>query len=70
MGNRIPRKFDRIIGEMLVKTNCGKIGDTIHVCKNEFNEYIGENIRTGERYNFPVSTLRIKEVFKIINIEI
>jgi len=70
MGNKIPRKFNKIIMELTSNTNAGKVGDIMYVTKNEFNDYIGLNTRTKQSFNCPVGTLRIKEVFKIINIEI
>ena len=33
VGNKIPRKFNKIIMEVMSNTNAGKIGDIMHVTK-------------------------------------
>ena len=45
--NRIPRKFNRITGKMLIETNMDKPGDVLHVFKNDFG-YLALNLRTGK----------------------
>lgn len=65
--NRIPRKFARITGEMLIKTNLDEKGDILHVFKNDCG-YLALNTRTGiYAYIFP-SMLRNLEIFKITEV--
>lgn len=66
--NRIPRKFNRIIGKMLIDTNVSKAGDVIQIRKDE-NGYLGLNTRTQKKASFFVSLLRNGEVFELISVE-
>ena len=67
MNNRIPRKFHRITGEMLINTNMDQAGDVLHVYKNNYG-YLALNMRTGKyAYTF-VSMLRNAEIFHITEI--
>ncbi len=70
MNNRIPRKFNRITGKMLVDTSMDKKGDIIHVYKNDCGTgYLELNIRTNKyAYGF-VSMLRNAELFELMTIE-
>lgn len=63
-GNRIPRKFNRICGEMLIATNLDQPGDILHVYKNDFG-YLGLNLRTGKHAYYFVSMLRNPEIFRM-----
>lgn len=67
MGNRIPRKFNRITGEMLIDTNMSKQGDTLHIFKND-SGYLALNLRTGKYAYMFVSMLRNNKVFKLIEV--
>lgn len=67
--NRIPRSFLRIKVEMLIDTNLDKVGDVLHVFKNDCGSgYLALNKRTGKyAYMFP-SMLRDKEVCKVLEV--
>ena len=45
--NKIPRKFNRIVGRMLVDTNMDKANDIVHISKND-SVYLSFNTRTKE----------------------
>lgn len=62
--NRIPRKFNRITGKMLIETNMDKPGDVLHVFKNNFG-YLALNLRTGKYTYAFVSMLRNKAIFEL-----
>ena len=65
--NRIPRRFYRITGKMLISTACNEPGDIFHIFKNEFG-YLGLNTRTGKYcYMFP-ALIRDAAAFQILNI--
>ena len=67
MGNRIPRKFNRIKGIMLIDTNMDKKGDILHIYKNDYG-YLSLNTRTQKHaYYFP-SMLRNEEIFELVDI--
>ena len=67
MNNRIPRKFNRITGEMLINTSETLAGDHIHVTKNNYG-YLGYNPRTGRHFYMFVSMLRNAEIIRITEI--
>lgn len=67
MNNRIPRKFNRITGEMLINTSETLAGDHIHVTKNDYG-YLGYNPRTGRHFYMFVSMLRNAEIIRITEI--
>lgn len=67
MGNRIPRKFCRITGEMLINTSESMPGDVIHVTKNDYG-YLGYNPRTNRHFYVFVSMIRNAELFRITEI--
>ena len=68
MNNRIPRNFNCIVGEMLINTNMDKIGDTVHIYKNDTG-YLALNTRT-QKYGYAFgSMLRNANVFKLVTIE-
>ena len=65
--NRIPRKFNQIIGKTLINTNVSQIGDIFHIYKNDCG-YLALNIRTG-KYAYMLSDfIRNAEIFEIIEI--
>ena len=65
--NRIPRKFSRITGKMLIETSAAKPGDIIHLYKNNPG-YLGLNTRTGlYAYYFP-SMLRNGSIFELLEV--
>ena len=66
--NRIPRKFNLIIGRMLIDTNLSKVNDTLHVTKNEYG-YLAFNTRTKQYAQLFVSMLRNSEVFELMSVE-
>ena len=65
--NRIPRTFYRITGKMNVDTNFNKVGDILHIFKNNFG-YLALNERTGTYSYCFVSMIRNQDIFKIISI--
>lgn len=67
--NRIPRKFNRIVGKMLINTNMDKINDILHVYKNDYG-YLALNMRTGKYASCFVSMLRNAQIFELIEIEV
>lgn len=69
--NRIPRKFNRIIVEMLIDTSCNKVGDILHIYKNDCgSNYLALNKRTGNYAYMFASMLRNNDLCKIIQIEV
>jgi len=68
MNNKIPRKFNQIIGKMLIDTNMTKKEDIVHISKNDYNEYIALNQRTKEYAHCFVSMLRNAEIFEVIEV--
>lgn len=64
MNNRIPRKFNKIVCEMLVNTNVSKIGDILHVYKNDYG-YAALNTSTNEYSYCFLSMLRNENVIRI-----
>ncbi len=68
MKNRIPRKFKEIKGEMLIPTNVSEPGDIVKVYRNEFNDLVSLNIRTGEKSQMFLSLLRNGNIFKVLEI--
>ena len=69
MSNRIPRKFNCIIGKMLINTNVDRVNDILHIYKNDFG-YLALNIRTQKYASCFVSMLRNAQVFEVIEIEV
>ena len=69
MNNRIPRKFNHIIGKMLINTNMDKINDIVHITKDDYG-YHSLNTRTQEYACCFVSMLRNAEIFQLIEIEV
>lgn len=66
--NRIPRKFNRIVGKMLIDTNVSKANDILHVYKND-NGYLALNTRTKKYANCFVSMLRNSQVFELVSVD-
>lgn len=67
MTNRIPRKFNRITGTMLISTNLDQPGDVLHVFKND-SGYLALNTRTGKYGYVFVSMLRNADIIKITEV--
>lgn len=66
MGNKIPRKFNKIIGKMLVETNLDKVNDMLHIYKNDCSTgYLSLNVRTGKYAYVFASMLRNENVFEL-----
>ncbi len=65
--NKIPRKFDLIVGRMLIDTNVNIANDIVHISKND-NGYSMFNTRTKENAHMFVSMLRNSEVFELVSI--
>ena len=70
MANRIPRKFNLIVGKMLIKTSCNQENDIVHITKREQGGYLSFNTRTKEYCRPSVEMLRISEVFEIVKVEV
>ena len=70
MNNIIPRKFNRIVGKMLINTNMDKVNDIIYITKDEYNRYLAFNTRTNENACCFVGMLRNAEIFELIKVEI
>lgn len=68
INNRIPRKFARITGEMLIETTETRPGDIVRVWKND-SGYLGYNPRTNRYFYIFVSMLRNAEIFKLREVE-
>ena len=67
MNNRIPRKFNRITGEMLIDTNVVQAGDVLHIYKNN-SGYLALNTRTGKYAYVFAAMLRNADVIRITDI--
>ena len=63
---RIPRKFIEITAEQLAESSGGIVGDIWKVVRNEYNELIGTNTRTGKRYLLFASHLRNDNFYRFI----
>lgn len=66
--NKIPRKFNSIVGRMLIDTNMAKVNDILHISKNE-DGYLAFNTRTKEYASIFISMLRNGEVFELVSID-
>lgn len=64
--NRIPRNFGGMFVETLTDTSVGKKGDIFYISKNDYNQYIGINVRTQQSYSFFVAHLRNPDFIKIL----
>jgi hypothetical protein len=67
MKNRIPRKFNQIIGKMLINTNMDKVNDILHIYKNDVG-YLALNTRTQKYAYCFGDMLRNAEIFQLIEI--
>lgn len=65
--NVIPRKFNKIKGEILINTSLTGIGDIIYITKDE-KGYLGYNINTNKYARVFVEMLRNSKIFKIIEV--
>lgn len=65
--NRIPRKFNQIIGKTLINTNMDQIGDILHIYKNDYG-YLALNIRTGKYAYVFANFIRNAKIFELIEI--
>ena len=65
--NRIPHKFNQIIGKTLINTNVSQIGDIFHIYKNDYG-YLALNIRTGKYAYMFSDFIRNAEIFELIEI--
>lgn len=66
--NKIPRKFNLLVGRMLIDTNMSKVNDTLHITKNE-RGFLAFNTRTKQYATLFVSMLRNGEVFELVSVE-
>ena len=67
MENKIPRKFNKLTGEMLINTNKEKRGDILEIHKNKTG-YLAFNTRTGKYTDMLIGTLKNSAAFKIIEV--
>ena len=69
--NVIPRNFTKAIGRFKVETSAGtNLNDRYEITKDEFGDYRGTNLRTGETYTMFKSMLQNGEVFEFEGNEI
>ena len=61
--NVIPRKFNKIVGEMLINTNTNNRGDLVEVFRDDFGCHM-RNMRTGEIAWANLSIIRTPKLFK------
>ena len=66
-GNVIPRKFEKIRGKMLIKTNMDEQGDLVEVFKKD-GSYHELNLRTGIHCWANLSMIRRKESFEVLEV--
>ena len=64
MTNKIPRKFHRITGEMLICTSYARRGNIIHITKNNFG-YLGYNTYTNDYFYIHPEMIKNDRIFKI-----
>jgi hypothetical protein len=64
---KIPRKFNRITGKMLINTSMDKIGDILHITKNDYG-YLSLNTKTQKYAYCFVGMIRNKEIFELMEI--
>jgi hypothetical protein len=69
MSNKIPRKFNCIIGEILINTNMDKKNDILNIRKNDNGGYTALNTRTNKQAYCFGDMLRNTDLFKLIKIE-
>jgi len=67
--NKIPRKFNLIVGKMLIDTNVNKANDIVHISKNDYGDYSMFNTRTKGKAHMFISMLRNSEIFELISID-
>ena len=65
--NRIPRKFNKIVAKMNIKTSADEIGDIVYITKVE-GKYISYNTRTEKQGCIFVDMIRNKELVNILEI--
>lgn len=65
---KIPRNFNRLTVEMLIATNLDRIGDALHVFKNDCGGYLALNLRTGKYACLFGEMLRDPQVCRITEI--
>jgi hypothetical protein len=69
MNNRIPRKFNQIVGKMLIDTNMDKKEDILHITKNDYDGYLALNTRTNKYAYCFGSMLRNAQIFELLEIQ-
>lgn len=67
--NKIPRKFNRIVGRMLIDTNVSKTNDILHIQKDDYGRLLAFNTRTEGNSSMFVSMLRNSQVFELVSID-
>lgn len=65
--NRIPRKWHKIIGKLLVDTNMDRAGDIIYIYHTD-SKYLTVNTRTGKHAYMFLSHIRNAEIFEVLAI--
>ena len=65
--NKIPKNFNRIVGEFKKLTNITAPGDILHIFKNCYG-YLVLNTNTQEYCYISLSVLRAAKMLKIIDI--
>lgn len=66
--NKIPRKFYRLVVEMLADTDSDRAGDLLYIYKNDFG-YLSLNTRTADYLYMPAGILRDATKCKIKEIK-
>lgn len=66
--NVIPRTFGHIIVKSLMPSNAGKSGTVFKIKKNEYGEYIGENLANGERWHMFPAHIRNAELYEFMEV--
>ncbi len=67
--NKIPRKFNCIVGRMLIDTNVSKVNDILHIQKDSEGRLLAFNTRTQEYASMFISMLRNAQVFELVSID-
>ena len=66
--NVIPRKFNTIIGKMLIDTSMNKVNDIVHISKDDCG-YLSFNTRTQKYARCFVDMLRNVNIFELIEVK-
>ena len=66
--NVIPRNFGHIIVKSLIPTIAGKSGAVFKIKRNEYGDYIAENLANGEHWKMFPAHIRNAELYEFMEV--